>query len=132
MHESAKRIYALAAELRPGIEKQGEVAALIGVSQQALNNWETRGVSKIAALKLQSKTQINATWLLEGKGPMLIGPWPFLGISPKRWGGLWPTQRTKIEGTVTEMVEGYEAINRDRPSGGSSTRYPEERRQAGN
>lgn len=120
MHESAKRIYELAAKLRPGTERPSEVAALIGVTQQTLTNWESRGVSKIAALDLQAKKQINATWLLDGHGPMLIGPWPFQGITPNRWKNLDPPQKERIERNVTDLVEGFEAINMVRPSGESS------------
>ena len=71
MHIQMERLYQAAKELR-GIEGQTEVAIALGQSPQTVNNWETRGVSKMGALKAQTVFGCSATWLLTGNGPMSL------------------------------------------------------------
>jgi phage repressor protein C with HTH and peptisase S24 domain len=43
-------------------------------SQQTVNNWEARGISKAGLLKAQSAIGCSATWLETGEPPMALAP----------------------------------------------------------
>lgn len=72
MHPTAKRLYVAAAMLDPPIRGQSAVAHALGESPQAVNNWESRGVSGRGANRAQSKLGISATWIVHGEKPELI------------------------------------------------------------
>lgn len=73
MHLQMKRLYE-AAEALAGLRTQAEIARALNQSQQTVNNWEARGISKAGLLKAQSAIGCSATWLETGQGPMALAP----------------------------------------------------------
>lgn len=73
MHEQMKRLYE-AAELLSGLKTQAEIARALNQSQQTVNNWEARGISKAGLLRAQSAIGCSATWLETGAPPMALAP----------------------------------------------------------
>ena len=71
MHEQMKRLYEAAAALA-GLKTQAEIARALNQSQQTVNNWEARGISKAGLLKAQSAIGCSATWLETGEAPMAL------------------------------------------------------------
>jgi phage repressor protein C with HTH and peptisase S24 domain len=71
MHVQMKRLYE-AAELLAGLKTQAEIARALNQSQQTVNNWEARGISKAGLLKAQSAIGCSATWLETGAPPMAL------------------------------------------------------------
>lgn len=75
MHPTMARLYEAAAALPSGpITQQSDLARALIESPQTVNNWESpdRGISKGGATKAQELLGISATWVLKGKGPMLV------------------------------------------------------------
>jgi phage repressor protein C with HTH and peptisase S24 domain len=72
MHAQMKRLYEAAAALA-GLRTQAEIARALNQSQQTVNNWEARGISKAGLLKAQSAIGCSATWLETGEPPMALG-----------------------------------------------------------
>ncbi|WP_156116718.1 LexA family transcriptional regulator [Massilia sp. 9096] len=68
-----KRLYE-AAEALAGLKTQAEIARALNQSQQTVNNWEARGISKAGLLKAQSAIGCSATWLETGAPPMALAP----------------------------------------------------------
>lgn len=84
MHETTSRLYEAARVLR-GLTTPTEVARLLNVAPQNVNNWERRGMSKAAMLDAQEKLGCSAVWLMTGEGPMLGSVTaPTSSDSPKR------------------------------------------------
>jgi phage repressor protein C with HTH and peptisase S24 domain len=73
MHLQMKRLYE-AAEALAGLKTQAEIARALNQSQQTVNNWEARGISKAGLLKAQSAIGCSATWLETGVPPMALAP----------------------------------------------------------
>lgn len=75
MHEQMARLYEAGRQIGVlnGDADQTTLARLLSVAQQNVNNWEARGVSKEGLLEAQHRLGINATWVLTGKGPTLVG-----------------------------------------------------------
>jgi phage repressor protein C with HTH and peptisase S24 domain len=73
MHVQMKRLYEAAAALA-GLRTQAEIARALNQSQQTVNNWEARGISKAGLLKAQSAIGCSATWLETGEAPMALAP----------------------------------------------------------
>jgi phage repressor protein C with HTH and peptisase S24 domain len=71
MHEQMKRLYEAATALA-GLKTQAEIARALNQSQQTVNNWEARGISKAGLLKAQSAIGCSATWLETGEPPMAL------------------------------------------------------------
>lgn len=71
MHVQMKRLYE-AAEALAGLKTQAEIARALNQSQQTVNNWEARGISKAGLLKAQSAIGCSATWLETGEPPMAL------------------------------------------------------------
>jgi len=71
MHVQMKRLYEAAAALA-GLKTQAEIARALNHSQQTVNNWEARGISKAGLLKAQSTIGCSATWLETGAPPMAL------------------------------------------------------------
>lgn len=71
MHVQMKRLYE-AAELLSGLRTQAEIARALNQSQQTVNNWEARGISKAGLLKAQGAIGCSATWLETGTPPMAL------------------------------------------------------------
>lgn len=71
MHVQMKRLYE-AAEVLAGLKTQAEIARALNQSQQTVNNWEARGISKAGLLKAQSAIGCSATWLETGEPPMAL------------------------------------------------------------
>lgn len=84
MHETTARLYEAARLLR-GLTTPTEVARLLNVAPQNVNNWERRGMSKAAMLDAQEKLGCSAVWLMTGEGTMLgAAPVPPATDSSKR------------------------------------------------
>jgi phage repressor protein C with HTH and peptisase S24 domain len=73
MHKQMERLYQAAKELR-NITTPTELARALNQSQQTVNNWESRGISKSGLIKAQAMIGCSATWLETGEGAMTIGP----------------------------------------------------------
>lgn len=76
IHPAMQRLYMAAVELeliKPE-QRQSALAALLNITPQMVNNWESRGPSKSGLLDLQNKTGISATYVDLGKGPISIEP----------------------------------------------------------
>ena len=73
MHVQMKRLYE-AAEALAGLRTQAELARALNQSQQTVNNWEARGISKAGLLKAQGTIGCSATWLETGQPPMALAP----------------------------------------------------------
>lgn len=71
MHIQMTRLYEAAQKLR-GLTTQVEIANLLNQSNQTVNNWEARGISKGGMLLAQQKLGCSATWLATGEGPMQV------------------------------------------------------------
>ncbi|WP_236572489.1 S24 family peptidase [Burkholderia sp. 8Y] len=71
MHETMTRLYE-AARLLHGVTTPTELARLLNVSPQAVNNWERRGISAAGLLDAQDKIGCSATWVMTGQPPMLL------------------------------------------------------------
>lgn len=69
MHATMIRLYKAAEELK-GVTGQTNVAILLGESPQALNNWESRGMSKRAMITAQQRIGCSAVWLETETGQM--------------------------------------------------------------
>lgn len=69
MHETMVRLYEAAKKLK-GLETPTEVARALNQSQQTVNNWERRGISKDGMLRAQASLGCSATWLQTGVPPM--------------------------------------------------------------
>lgn len=69
MHEQMQRLYTAAKDLK-GISGQSEVARAMNVSPQAVNNWETRGVSRPGMLAAERAFGCSAIWIETGEGDM--------------------------------------------------------------
>lgn len=69
MHATTERLYQAALEIH-NQSGQSAVARLLNESPQTVKNWESRGVSKQGAIKIEQQLGIRASWLLTGQGPM--------------------------------------------------------------
>lgn len=69
MHETTERLYQAALEIH-NQSGQSAVARLLNESPQTVKNWESRGVSKQGAIKIEQQLGVRASWLLTGHGPM--------------------------------------------------------------
>ena len=76
MHERMKRLYdaARGAGLLASDTQQADLARLLNVAPQNVNNWESRGPSAEAVLQAQEVLGISATWVLKGHEPMYLRP----------------------------------------------------------
>lgn len=87
MHLQMKRLYE-AAEALAGLTTQAEIARALNQSQQTVNNWEARGISKAGLLKAQSAIGCSATWLETGTPPMALAPRLVADGGTADWGAL--------------------------------------------
>ncbi|MDR3386842.1 MAG: S24 family peptidase [Rudaea sp.] len=76
MHATMERLYE-AARLLHKIEGPAQLAKFLNISEQLVNNWQRRGVSKGGMLDAQKKVGCSATWLETGEPPMVA-----TGVSP--------------------------------------------------
>lgn len=75
MHPVTHRLYEAVQVLIRSSDwpQQARVASEANISSQTLNNWEMRGPSAQGLLDFQLTHGVSATWLLTGRGPMLMG-----------------------------------------------------------
>jgi phage repressor protein C with HTH and peptisase S24 domain len=78
MHIQMERLYQAARELK-GIVTQAELSRALNQSQQTVNNWESRGISKAGMIKAQAEIGCSATWLETGEGTMMPSALPAAG-----------------------------------------------------
>ena len=105
VHESAKRLYSAAKEVR-GVVGQSAVARLLNVAPQLMLNWERRGVSQEGALNAQMVLGCDANWILLrapdcGSDKKLRSPspqlWPFHQFTADDFYMLNPRIQREIE-----------------------------------
>lgn len=72
MHATMERLYE-AARLLHQIEGPAQLAKFLNISEQLVNNWQRRGISKGGMLDAQKLIGCSATWLETGTPPMLAG-----------------------------------------------------------
>ncbi|WP_082887485.1 helix-turn-helix domain-containing protein [Bordetella ansorpii] len=129
MHVQMARLYeaARAAKRLSGTADQRELAELLNVAPQNVNNWESRGPSKEAMLQAQFSYDVNATWVATGKGPMFVGGaapsdslWPFHRVDIRRVLRLDPLERSFVEGKLESAIETAEARVGAVKSGGAA------------
>lgn len=70
MHATMERLYE-AARLLHQIEGPAQLAKFLNISEQLVNNWQRRGVSKGGMLDAQKQIGCSATWLETGVPPMM-------------------------------------------------------------
>lgn len=125
MHESMERLYRIA-EARGGIRRQSELATALNESQQAVKNWESRGISKDGALKAQAVFDVDANWLLvdgpasqlaafkakEPAAPYSVSRktdnWPFAEVTRADLALLTDKEREHLERDIKLRIEGRE------------------------
>lgn len=67
MEESAKRLYAIAAQHQNKDKiNQAELAREFNVSSQSVNNWEKRGVPHSIAVEAEEKFGVSPSWIIKG------------------------------------------------------------------
>lgn len=69
MHETMVRLYEAARSLK-NLATPTDVARALNQSQQTVNNWERRGMSRVGMIEAQKQIGCSATWLQTGKGSM--------------------------------------------------------------
>ncbi|KAI3591628.1 hypothetical protein D9X30_3453 [Cupriavidus sp. U2] len=69
MHPTMVRLYEAARTLK-NLETPTDVARALNQSQQTVNNWERRGMSRPGMIEAQKHIGCSATWLQTGKGSM--------------------------------------------------------------
>ncbi|CAG2152590.1 hypothetical protein LMG19282_04224 [Cupriavidus campinensis] len=69
MHETMVRLYEAARTLK-NLETPTDVARALHQSQQTINNWERRGMSRPGMIEAQKHLGCSATWLQTGRGSM--------------------------------------------------------------
>lgn len=69
MHATMVRLYEAARSLK-NLETPTDVARALNQSQQTINNWERRGMSRVGMIEAQKHIGCSATWLQTGKGSM--------------------------------------------------------------
>jgi len=69
MHQTMVRLYEAALALK-NLETPTDVARALNQSQQTVNNWERRGMSRVGMIEAQKLIGCSATWLQTGKGSM--------------------------------------------------------------
>ena len=76
MHETTDRLFEIAKE--QGVLKPADIAGRLNISQQALKNWESRGIAAKALPEVARVFGVSETWLRTGEGsrtvPVLIDP----------------------------------------------------------
>ncbi len=75
MHATMERLYE-AARLLHQIEGPAQLAKFLNISEQLVNNWQRRGISKGGMLDAQKKIGCSATWLETGVPPMMAASSP--------------------------------------------------------
>lgn len=70
MHATMVRLYEAARSLK-NLETPTDIARALNQSQQTVNNWERRGMSRVGMIEAQKLLGCSATWLQTGKGSMI-------------------------------------------------------------
>lgn len=122
MHEQMARIYeaARASGMLTSGPEQANLARLLNVAQQNVNNWERRGPSKEGMLAAQHVLGVNATWVMSGEGAMFttsaqakapaalepanVKPWPFRTIPEDQLRALPESQLNALEGAIALAI----------------------------
>ena len=122
MHEQMARIYeaARASGMLMSGPEQANLARLLNVAQQNVNNWERRGPSKEGMLAAQNVLGVNATWVMTGEGAMFTTsapakastepepakaqPWPFRTIPEDQLRALPESQLNALEGAIALAI----------------------------
>ncbi|TQJ97294.1 S24 family peptidase [Achromobacter sp. SLBN-14] len=122
MHEQMARIYeaARASGMLVSGPEQANLARLLNVAQQNVNNWERRGPSKEGMLAAQNVLGVNATWVMTGEGAMFTTsapakasaepepakaqPWPFRTIPEDQLRALPESQLNALEGAIALAI----------------------------
>lgn len=100
--------------------EQANLARLLNVAQQNVNNWERRGPSKEGMLAAQNVLGVNATWVMTGDGAMFTTsapakasaepepakaqPWPFRTIPEDQLRALPESQLNALEGAIALAI----------------------------
>ncbi|WP_158593386.1 helix-turn-helix domain-containing protein [Nitrosovibrio sp. Nv6] len=69
MEDSYTRLLRAAKELDKG-DNPAEVARLLGISDQTIQNWKTRGVPNSKLVKIEEKIGVLPKWIATGRGEM--------------------------------------------------------------
>lgn len=70
IHETMQRLYDAGAALNPPVVGQSNMARALTQSPQRINNWETRGISKLGALMAEELLGIRSAYVLRGEEPI--------------------------------------------------------------
>lgn len=65
MHETTDRLFEIAKE--QGVLKLTDIAERLNISQQALKNWESRGIAAKALPEVAKAFGVSETWLRTGE-----------------------------------------------------------------
>lgn len=121
VHPSLERLLAIAAEVKK-TKGPAALASALNESEQNLNNWRLRGVSKSGALKAQGVYGCSPTWVLYGTEPKFTNEpasafpdkmienkvsqfgWPFKAISPADYNQVLTAEdRAVVENTALAL-----------------------------
>lgn len=122
MHPVTKRIYEAVQLLTKSkaLPPPARVASEANISLQTLTNWHARGPSAQGLLDFQLAHGFNATWLLTGHGPQLIGTagvvevaapagsferWPLSAELLATLSRLEPNERRRIENGLRGQLD---------------------------
>ena len=70
-HPTYERLFSVA--LKNNISGPSALAMALRESEQVINNWSRRGVSKAGAIKAQERFGCSSVWILRGIGPQSAG-----------------------------------------------------------
>lgn len=91
---------------------QAWLAVQLGIGEQAITNWKTRGVPKGRYLEIADLLGLTVKQVAGQEPPPWAnekGNWPFPDIDPARWMALNDYQRGEVQGEVRKLVERFEA-----------------------
>ena len=129
MQPSIQKLYKIALD-KKDLRTPTAVARYLQITQQTLKNWESRGISKEGALKVQSALGLDSNQLLalnttadghaqapplyrphdptrdtvvilaNDNKPQLLAAWPFETVTVDDWHTLQPAQKAAIEAVI--------------------------------
>jgi phage repressor protein C with HTH and peptisase S24 domain len=103
MHETMVRLYEAARTLKD-LETPTDVARALNQSQQTINNWERRGMSRAGMIEAQKLIGCSATWLQTGQPPMTTDPEAAAEVSAPKDTGLSERIQLILEETKAEAT----------------------------
>lgn len=77
MHPTTARLFEAVEEKNPGEAITSVVARRMGVSDNNVTNWKTRGISFKGSVLAEAALGVPAAWVMLGEKPPIENTWPF-------------------------------------------------------